>query len=143
MIVWINGAAGSGKTTLARMLTEALEARGTRTVWLDGDSCRLWLTPDCDYSDDARITNLVRIWNVANLIHSVGGTVVCATVGCAPRDSATSRYVDFQIHLIGRERNPPWSGTTWPKPDSPDLVLNTGQKGIDECLKEILDLITS
>ena len=134
VIVWINGAAGSGKTTLARMLTLALsETHNVR--WLDGDDVRTWLTPDCGFSDEDRDKHLRRVFRVASLISSRKMTVVCSFVGAAPL------RVDREIHLTGRERHPPWEGTTWPKPDRPDLVLDTGRKGIDECLEEIKKLV--
>ncbi len=137
MIVWINGAAGSGKSTLARELTLALSNRGHYVRWLDGDDVRTWLTPDCGYSDEDRKKHLTRSLRVARMISSRKLTVVCSFVGAAPLK------VDRQIYLTGRERHPPWEGTTWPKPDSPDLVLDTGQKGPSECLKEILSLLLS
>ncbi len=135
MIVWINGAAGSGKTTLARMLTLALSESDHEVRWLDGDDVRTWLTPDCGYSDSDRRKHLRRVMKVAHLISSTKMTVVCSFVGLP------SWKAYRHIHLTGRERHPPWEGTTWPKPDSPDLVLDTGQKGTSECLQEILDLL--
>ena len=135
MIVWINGAAGSGKTTLARELSLNLWTRKIRNVWLDGDAVRSWLTPDCTYSDPDREKHLQRVWVVAKMVQVVGGIVVCSFVGLPPARA------NYHIYLTGRERHPPWEGTEWPKPQRPDLVLDTGQKAISECLKEILELL--
>jgi adenylylsulfate kinase-like enzyme len=135
VIIWINGAAGSGKSTLARELTLTLWNRGINNVWLDGDAVRTWLTPDCTYSDLDRRKHLQRVWSVAQLIKTGGTVVVCSFVGLPPVAA------DYHIHLEGRERCPPWEGTTWPRPLRPDLVLNTGEKEIYECNREILDLL--
>ena len=137
VIVWINGAAGSGKSTLAMMLVEALQHRGHKVQWLDGEHVRTWLTPDCGFSAHDRAKHLARVFRVAHLISSTKTTVVCSFVGLPPVRA------DRHVHLIGRESHPAWPGTTWPIPLDPDLELDTGEKGINECLNEILDLITS
>src|ERR1700743_854725 len=52
-VIWITGLAQVGKTTAARPLIAALEARGRRPVLLDGDAMRVVLD-DFGYAPDAR-----------------------------------------------------------------------------------------
>lgn len=39
-VIWITGLSGAGKTTIAGELTQCLQERGLRPIWLDGDSLR-------------------------------------------------------------------------------------------------------
>jgi adenylylsulfate kinase-like enzyme len=133
MIIWFCGAAGSGKSTLSRELNQILE----RSVVLDGDEVRRWLTPDCGFSVEDRRRHVNRVSHVAKLLSSVGGYVIVALV------RPPEEPVDFLIHLVGRARCEPWPGTTWPVPDHPRLVLNTGLLTKAECIAQSLALVRS
>ena len=129
-MIWITGAAGSGKTTISRMLSRAIP----NSVILDGDEVRMWLTPEMGFSLEDRLAHLVRVQIVGHLIEQAGGTAIIATVTVHP----SILHDVFVIWLHGRERHPPWEGTEWPKPPFFDLELNTGSLEIDECMTRIL-----
>ena len=59
--VWLMGLSASGKTTLARLLAQALEERGLTVELLDGDVVRNTLSKGLGFSREDRETNLRRI----------------------------------------------------------------------------------
>ncbi len=73
MIQWIYGASGVGKTTLARKLIDA------KTVHLDGDDMRRVWT-DLGFSDEDRMTNNMRIAQLARVLERQGFSVVVSTI---------------------------------------------------------------
>lgn len=73
MIQWIYGASGVGKTTLAKKLIDA------KTVHLDGDDMRRVWT-DLGFSDEDRMTNNVRIAQLARVLERQGFGVVVSTI---------------------------------------------------------------
>lgn len=73
MIQWIYGASGVGKTTLAKKLTDS------RTVHLDGDDMRRVWT-DLGFGDEDRMTNNVRIAQLARVLDRQGFNVVVSTI---------------------------------------------------------------
>ena len=73
MIQWIYGESGSGKTTVAKKLLDS------RTVHLDGDDMRRVWT-DLGFSDDDRMTNNLRIAQLARVLDRQGFNVVVSTI---------------------------------------------------------------
>ena len=132
MIIWLTGAPGAGKTTIARALALAV---GSAAI-LDGDDVRTWLTPDCDYSTEGRLRHAWRVWNVARLINRVGGTAIVALMAHPPLT------VDFPVDLLvwvdGPPRKPLWPGTTYQPPSHFDLRLDTEGLSVEECALAII-----
>lgn len=54
LIAWITGRPASGKTTLARSIVAAAEARGARAALVDSDELRAAVTPNPTYSAEER-----------------------------------------------------------------------------------------
>lgn len=80
MIYWIFGRPSSGKSTLAKAFAAELAQRGRKVEILDGDDTRRWLTPDCDFSNSGRTTNIRRNLLVANILAKYGIDVICVFV---------------------------------------------------------------
>ncbi|MFA4902324.1 MAG: adenylyl-sulfate kinase [Desulfobaccales bacterium] len=77
--VWLTGLSASGKTTLARLLGEALTRRGFKIEILDGDIVRTTLSKGLGFSQGDRETNMRRIARMAqNLVRQQVVTIVAA-----------------------------------------------------------------
>jgi adenylyl-sulfate kinase len=78
--VWFTGLPSAGKTTLARLLEQALRQRAERVEVLDGDEVRQRLSRGLGYSKADRDENVRRIAYVANLITRCGGVAITCAI---------------------------------------------------------------
>jgi len=89
-VLFLTGLSGSGKSTIARDLRDALAERGDRKVsLLDGDLVRQVLSAGLTFSRADRDLNIVRIGFVAAEIARHGGIAICAPI--APYAEARAR----------------------------------------------------
>ncbi len=99
LTVFFTGLSGSGKSTIARGLADALVERGGRTVTLlDGDVVRRLLSAGLTFSRDDRDLNIRRIGYVAAEITRHGGVAICAPI--APY-AATRAEVRRMVGAVG------------------------------------------
>ncbi|MCO6006731.1 adenylyl-sulfate kinase [Actinoallomurus purpureus] len=99
LTVFFTGLSGSGKSTIARGLADALVERGGRTVTLlDGDVVRRLLSAGLTFSRDDRDLNIRRIGYVAAEITRHGGVAICAPI--APY-AATRAEVRRMVNAAG------------------------------------------
>jgi sulfate adenylyltransferase len=90
LVVFLTGLSGSGKSTIARDLRDALSERGDRTVsLLDGDLVRDLLSAGLTFSRADRDLNIARIGFVATEVARHGGIAICAPI--APYAQARAR----------------------------------------------------
>ena len=86
-MIFFTGLSGSGKSTVARDLRDALTESGDRSVsLLDGDRVRRLLSAGLTFSRADRDLNIVRIGYVAAEVARHGGIAICAPI--APYASA-------------------------------------------------------
>lgn len=78
--VWFTGLSGSGKSTIADILTTLLLECGRQLTVLDGDVVRTHLSKGLGFNREDRDTNIRRIGFVAGEIVRHGGAVVCAAI---------------------------------------------------------------
>jgi len=89
-VLFLTGLSGSGKSTIARDLSDVLAERGDRQVsLLDGDLVRRLLSAGLTFSRADRDLNIARIGYVAAEIARHGGIAVCAPI--APFAAARER----------------------------------------------------
>jgi sulfate adenylyltransferase len=90
LVLFLTGLSGSGKSTIARDLSDALSERGDRRVsLLDGDLVRQLLSAGLSFSRTDRDLNIARIGYVAAEIARHGGIAICAPI--APFAAARAR----------------------------------------------------
>ncbi len=100
LVIFFTGLSGSGKSTIARGLCDALAERGGRTVsLLDGDHVRKLLSAGLTFSPADRNLNVVRIGYVAAEVARHGGIAICCPI--APYASARARVREMTAEAAG------------------------------------------
>ena len=79
-VLWFTGLSGSGKSTVANALEQALAAQGKHTYLLDGDNVRHGLNRDLGFTEADRIENIRRVGEVAKLMADAGLIVLTAFI---------------------------------------------------------------
>ncbi|GAA5072348.1 sulfate adenylyltransferase [Thermocatellispora tengchongensis] len=169
VVVFFTGLSGSGKSTIARGLHDALLERGGRAVtYLDGDVVRKLLSAGLTFSKADRDLNIRRIGFVAAEVARHGGLAICAPI--APY-AATRAEVREMVESVGgdfllvhvatpleecerRDRKglyakaragliPEFTGISDPyeEPDDADLVIDTTGMAIDRAVTMVLDTL--
>lgn len=160
-VIYITGRPASGKSTLARELVSAFDARGTAHLWLDSDDLRGVLTPRADFTDQERSLFYEALGHIA-VLGARGGvvTVISATASRrAYRDrvrEAVPRFIEvyleceeavlfardpkglYQAARQGRVVNLPGLGAPYEEPQAPELALDSGRRSPEELAGAVL-----
>jgi sulfate adenylyltransferase len=169
-VLFLTGLSGSGKSTIARDLRDALAERGDRQVTLlDGDLVRRMLSAGLTFSRADRDLNILRIGYVAAEIARHGGIAICAPIAPYAATRARVREMvsetgDFLlIHVAtpveiceARDRKglyakaragliDHFTGVSDPyeEPADADLVIDTSALSRPEATAAVLGLLTS
>ncbi|WP_058913489.1 adenylyl-sulfate kinase [Entomohabitans teleogrylli] len=102
VVLWFTGLSGSGKSTVAGALEQALHQLGVSTYLLDGDNVRHGLCSDLGFSDDDRRENIRRVGEVASLMVDAGLVVLTAFISPhrAEREMVRERVGDGRFYEI-------------------------------------------
>lgn len=99
VVLFFTGLSGSGKSTIARAVRNALlEREGRPVTLLDGDVVRRNLSAGLGFSPHDRDINVRRIGWVAAQIAQHGGLAICSPI--APYDSTRTAVRDL-VHDVG------------------------------------------
>ena len=165
-IIWFTGLSGSGKSTLAHAVEESLHQQGCRTFVLDGDNVRHGLCGDLGFADKDRQENIRRIGEMAKLFMEAGIIVLTAFISPYRVDRNRVRsmvepgdfieiYCDTPIEICetrdvkglykkaraGEIAEFTGISSPYEKPETPELVLNTGAESLDICVQEVISKI--
>ena len=170
LAIFFTGLSGSGKSTIARGLAEALTERGDRTVsLLDGDHVRRLLSAGLTFSRADRDLNIARIGYVAAEVARHGGIAICAPIAPYAEARAAARrmvtevgdfllvYVSTPVDVCAaRDRKglyakaragliTGFTGVSDPyeEPRDADLVLDTSAMTRQEAVDAVLKLLTT
>lgn len=170
LVVFFTGLSGSGKSTVARDLADALAELGDRTVsLLDGDEVRRLLSAGLSFSRTDRDLNIARIGFVAAEVARHGGIAICAPI--APYAAAraqvramTGQAGDFVLvyvatplevceardkkGLYAKARAGVIAGFTgvsdpYEEPHDADLVIDTSVLSRQDAVAAVVDLLRS
>ncbi len=98
LAVFFTGLSGSGKSTIARGLFQALTERGDRGVsLLDGDHVRQLLSAGLTFARADRDLNIARIGYVAAEVARHGGIAICAPIAPYAQARATARAMVTEV----------------------------------------------
>jgi adenylylsulfate kinase len=166
-LLWFTGLSGSGKSTLAHALEERLYRMGVRSYVLDGDNIRCGLNKDLGLSPDDRKENIRRIAEVAKLMVDAGILVFsafiapyresrefirelmaeipyyecyvkCAIETCESRDPKGL----YKKARAGQITNMTGISAPYEAPESCDLVIETDQLALDECVNRLIRFLS-
>ena len=163
-VIWFTGLSGAGKSTIAKKLERILFNLGCYTVLLDWDNLRHGLCKDIGISDKDKIENIRRAGEVAKVFYEHGSIVICTFISplrcqrdqvkalipegrffevfvrcslktCIHRDpkGLYKKAIDGQIQGFTGINAP------YEEPFSPDIIVDTEHKSVEDNLKIILD----
>ncbi|MFT4204314.1 MAG: adenylyl-sulfate kinase [Chitinophagaceae bacterium] len=170
MIIQLCGMSGAGKTTISRIVQrEAANQYGIKVEVIDGDVYRKTLSKDLGFSKPDRIENMKRLGKEAYRLSKEGIVAIISAINpyTEVRDELKKTYpfvkevfVDCSLDvLVQRDTKQLYKKALLPedhpdklknltgvndpfeKPLHPDLHLHTDNMGVDECVRQLLNLI--
>ena len=92
--IFLTGLSGSGKSTIARAVTERLlDTSAAEVVLLDGDEIRRRVSQDLGFDRASRNTNVARIAEAAAQVVSSGGIAIAAPIAPFAEGRARAREI--------------------------------------------------
>ncbi|WP_167332162.1 adenylyl-sulfate kinase [Photorhabdus australis] len=162
LVVWFTGLSGSGKSTVAGALEQALFQRGIKTYLLDGDNLRHGLCSDLGFSGQDRQENIRRVGEVANLMVDAGLVVLTAFISPHKAERQKVRellgpgqfievFVDTPLEICesrdpkglykkaraGEIRHFTGIDSVYEVPDNPEIYLS-GQQPVEASVEQLL-----
>jgi bifunctional enzyme CysN/CysC len=161
-VLWFTGLSGAGKSTLALALEARLFAKGYHVYVLDGDNIRDGLNANLGFSPADRAENIRRVGEVAALFADAGFLVISSFISPYRADRERARaaapeafheiFIEAPLEVC-EARDPKglykrarageiaeFTGVSSPyePPESPELVVHTGEGAVDDCLSELM-----
>ncbi len=162
--VWFTGLTGSGKSTIAESLERRLFEAGAVCVVLDGETLRLGLSRELEFSAADRAEHQRRAAEVARVLNEAGQIVLASFVSPdaeirrqvrerigegrfleilieAPLELCRQRKPEFYRRVEkGELREVPGVDRPYERPSSPDLVVSTAECSVEEAVDRIMKL---
>jgi adenylylsulfate kinase len=166
--LWFTGLSGSGKSTVAVALEQALAAKAKLTYRLDGDNIRLGINKNLGFSAEDRTENIRRIGEISKLFVDVGIITLSSFVSPyrADRDLVRKLHEDSGMQFIevfvdvplsvAEERDPKglykkarageipnFTGISDPyeEPLNAEIVLNSHEMSLEEEVGLLLNIL--
>lgn len=166
-LVWLTGLSAAGKSTIAHAVEKRMFDRGVRTYVLDGDNVRHGISSNLGFTREDRRENLRRIIEVSKLFMDAGILVLAAFISPYRDDRAFIRnsfdgddFLEVYVRCPVEEcekRDPKgqyrkardgiiknYTGISSPyeEPENPEIVLDTVQMELEECVNLIIGNLT-
>jgi adenylylsulfate kinase len=162
-VIWFTGLSGSGKSTIARRVVEALEGQGRPVEYLDGDAIRD-VFPATGFTRPERDQHIRRVGWVASRLERHGVTVVASLVSpyeesrafvrglcrhfvevfvstpfevCAARD-VKGLYAKAKA---GEIRHFTGLDDPYEPPSAPELTIDTTHLSVDEAVRQVVHFL--
>jgi adenylylsulfate kinase len=166
--LWFTGLSGSGKSTVAVALEQALTAKARLTYRLDGDNIRLGINKNLGFSAEDRTENIRRIGEISKLFVDVGIITLSSFVSPyrADRDlvrklheQAGMQFIEVFVDVplsVAEERDPKglykkarageipnFTGISDPyeEPLNAEIVLNSHEMSLEEEVAILLSIL--
>lgn len=167
-VLWFTGLSGAGKSTTANAVEQRLHALGRHSYILDGDNLRHGLTQDLGFTPADRVENVRRIAEVAKLFVDAGLIVLVSMISPFRDERRMARrmmeegefievFIDAPLEVCERRdpkglyrkarageiKNFTGIDSPYEPPESPDIVLKTGERSVDELADEVIAYLRS
>ena len=100
VLIWFTGLSGSGKSTIANAVEQALFQKKIHTYLLDGDNVRKGINSNLSFSPEDRTENIRRIGEIANLMIDAGLVVLASFVSPYREDRDRVREIVGKTNYI-------------------------------------------
>tara|TARA_B110000879_G_scaffold157671_1_gene203626 strand:- start:30 stop:641 length:612 start_codon:yes stop_codon:yes gene_type:complete len=167
--IWFTGLSGSGKSTIAVALENALHKSGRLSYRLDGDNVRLGINKNLGFSADDRTENIRRIGEIAKLFVDTGVITLSSFVSPyrADRDIVRDLHVEAGMDFIevfvdvpldvaesrdpkglykkaraGEIKNFTGIDDPYEAPNDAEVVLNSHEMSLEQEVETLLSLLT-
>jgi adenylylsulfate kinase len=167
-VVWFTGLSGAGKSSVANAVERLLNSKRIRTYLLDGDNIRHGLCKDLGFSLEDRAENIRRVGEVSKLMADSGVVTLAALISPYRSDREAVRrcvqdagspfvevYVQASVETCegrdpkglyrmareGKIKNFTGIDDPYEEPTSPELILDSNAKGIDDLAQEAYDYL--
>lgn len=165
-ILWFTGLSGSGKSTIANAVEDALLSHSKHTYLLDGDNIRMGLNKELTFSDEDRIENIRRIGEVSKLFVDAGLIVLTAFISPFQRDRDMVRnlveekefievFVDTPLEICehrdpkglykkarkGEISNFTGIDSPYEAPNTPEIHIKNDKISIDEAVEQVISYL--
>lgn len=166
LVIWMTGLSGSGKTTIAIALEQALNKLGHLTQILDGDNVRTGINNNLGFTSEDRTENIRRIAEVSKLFLNCGvitiNCFVSPTVAIRKQakeiigvDNFVEVFVNTPLEICeqrdvkglykkaraGEIKNFTGIDAPFEAPLSPQIDVKTADLSIEEAANQILEII--
>ena len=165
--LWFTGLSGSGKSTIAVAVEQALYQRGVLVYRLDGDNIRLGINKNLGFSAEDRAENIRRIGAVAQLFCDAGAITICSFVSPYKKDRDAIRalvperfievHVDCSVDECARRdpkglykkamagEIPNFTGVSAPyeAPIAPEVHIDTASSTVEQGVEKVVASLTS
>ncbi len=166
--LWFTGLSGSGKSTIACALEQALTNMGLFCYRLDGDNIRHGLNKNLGFSAEDRTENIRRIGEVSKLFSDAGVITLSSFISPyrADRDAARElhekdgiRFIEILVDtpleaceardtkgLYAKARAGEIKGFTgiddpYEEPTNPELTIATVDVPVADCVQQLIDYL--
>ncbi|MEO0254212.1 MAG: adenylyl-sulfate kinase [candidate division WOR-3 bacterium] len=162
--IWLTGLPCSGKSTIAKGLSEKLIERGRDVEILDGDIVRNFLNKDLGFTKEDRLENMRRVSVLADLLTKHGVDVIVALVSPyregrdkarkllplfvevyvkASLETCEKRDVKgmYKLAREGKIKNFTGVDDPYEEPLNPEIICDTEREKIEESVNKIIKFL--
>lgn len=166
LLLWFTGLSGSGKSTIANCVEQALHEKGVHTYTLDGDNVRKGLNSNLSFSPEDRTENIRRIAETAKLMMDAGLVVLAAFVSPYKKDRDNIRTIVGSENMVeiyintsveecerrdvkglykkaraGEIKNMTGISSPYEAPENPEIEIHTEKVNVEKATEHIINNI--
>ena len=166
LLLWFTGLSGSGKSTIANCVEQALHEKGVHTYTLDGDNVRKGLNNNLSFSPEDRTENIRRIAETAKLMMDAGLVVLAAFVSPYKKDRDNIRTIVGSENMVeiyintsveecerrdvkglykkaraGEIKNMTGISSPYEAPENPEIEIHTEKVNVEKATEHIINNI--